>query len=157
MSSEDIRKNIFSLFADVASSLGYSSLHGEIIGVLLVENKHLSSQELAKKTGYSLSMISLSLDLLEVLGVIKKIKKSGDRKLYVQLHGDLLECLKKAIIMKVEKSVGSSLTGFEDAKKQLNSLPKEEKENLKKAVDVLEYEIKRLDNYIKLLSKIQLP
>jgi len=157
VSEKDVKKKIFSTFADVAGSLGYSPLHGEIIGTLLVANKPLSLQELAKETGYSSSMISLSLDLLEVLGVIKKIKKTADRKLYVQLHGDLLECLKRAIIIKVEKSIEDSLTGFTANRKELDSLSKEERENLEKSMAVLEIQIKRLDMYIKLLSKISLP
>ena len=59
MSTEsDIQNKIYSTFASVASSIGYSPLHGKIIGVLLVKNRPISLQDLAKETGYSPSMLS---------------------------------------------------------------------------------------------------
>jgi len=121
--SKNLEEKIYSTFSEVASSIGYSPLHGRIIGVLLVKGRPLSLQELAKETGYSSSMISLSLDLLEVLGVIKKIKKTGDRQLYIILQGDLLEILKNAIVTKVTKSVSSTLADFQESRKDLKSLP----------------------------------
>ena len=72
---KEIEEKILDRFAEVASSIGYSPLHGKIIGVLIVRGKPMSLQEVAKATGYSSSMVSLSLDLLELLGIIKKGKK----------------------------------------------------------------------------------
>lgn len=157
VSEIEIKKKIFSTFSDVAGSIGYSPLHGEIIGILLVKNKPMSLQEVAKETGYSPGMISLSLDLLEVLGVVKKVKKSGDRKLYVQIGGDLLECLKRAILIKVEKNIQNSLTDFEETKKNLKGLKAGERKRILETINALEKEIKRLDGYINLLSNIKLP
>ncbi len=153
----DIQNKIFSTFAEVASSIGYSPLHGKIIGVLLVKNKPISLQDLAKETGYSASMLSLSLDFLEVLGVIKKVKKEADRKLYVSLAGDLLECLKRAITIKVEKSIESSLGEFEASKKELDKLDSKEKAEVLNSLEILESQIKRLNMYVKLLAEIKLP
>ena len=154
---KEIEEKIYSTFSEVASSIGYSPLHGKIIGVLLVKGKSISLQELAKETGYSLSMVSLSLDFLEVLGVIKKVKKTADRKLYVSLHGDLLEALKNAIVMRTTKSIKTSLTSFEEAKRGIENMTGEDKERIVKTIDILEKEIKRLENYMNLLSEIQLP
>jgi DNA-binding transcriptional regulator GbsR (MarR family) len=64
MNTKDIEKDIYSTFADIATAIGYSEIHGRVIAALLVSNKKLSLNELAKKTGYSLSTVSLSLDLL---------------------------------------------------------------------------------------------
>ena len=61
---KEIENKIFSTFAEVARAIGYSPLHGKLIGVLLVKGRAVSLQELAKKTGYSAGMVSLSLDLL---------------------------------------------------------------------------------------------
>jgi len=155
--SKNLEEKIYSTFSEVASSIGYSPLHGRIIGVLLVKGRPLSLQELAKETGYSSSMISLSLDLLEVLGVIKKIKKTGDRQLYITLQGDLLEILKNAIVTKVTKSVSSTLADFQESRAGLKSLPQEQKKETERTLDILEKEIKRLDRYVKLLGKIRLP
>jgi len=153
----EIERKIFSSFGEVASSIGYSSIHGQIIGALLVQGKPVSLQEVAAATGYSPSMISLSLDLLEVFGIVRTFKKSNDRKLYIELSGDLLESLKRAIITKVEKSVANSLKDFEESKKALESLSGEDKERVLKTIHVLEKHVKRLQVYTKLLDDMKLP
>lgn len=152
-----IERKVLDSFATVAETIGYSPLHGKIIAALLLEGKPISLNELAKETGYSTSMISLSLDFLEVMEVIKKVKKAGDRKLYVQLNGDLLSILKKAIVMRVKKVISNSLNDFEESKKQLHSISGDEKKRLEKAINTLEGEIKRLEYYVSLLEGIDLP
>ncbi len=147
--SREVHERILDIFSDVAASIGYSPLHGKIIGVLLIKGRPMSLQDLAKETGYSASMISLSLDLLDVLGIVKKIKKTADRKLYIEFSGDLLECLKKAFVMKLEKSISASLEEFGKIRSQN---PGEAK-----ALDVLENQIKRLDSYVRMLAEMNLP
>jgi len=157
LTEKELEKKILENFAGVASAIGYSPLHGKIIGVLLVKGRPVSLQELARDTGYSTSMISLSLDFLEILEVIKKVKKTGDRKLYVQLYGDLLEILKKAVLIRVKKSLSDSLSEFEDSKMHIKGLNKEEKARVTRTLNVLEDELKRLQGYLDLLSNIDLP
>jgi DNA-binding transcriptional regulator GbsR (MarR family) len=152
-----LEKKILENFAEVAKTIGYSPLHGKIIGVLLIEDKPVSLNKLAKDTGYSTSMISLSLDFLEVMEVIKKVKKTGDRKLYVQLNGDLLNILKKAIVMRVKKGLSESLSDFQESRKHLVGLDKEEKKRVEKTINALEKELKRLDYYVNMLAQIKLP
>lgn len=152
MTDKNIESKIYSIFSEVASSIGYSPLHGKIIGVLLVRGKPMSLDELAKETRYSNSMVSLSLDLLDVLGIIKRVKKTGDRKLYVKLSGDLLECLKKAITIKLEKGIDTALSDFELEKKKLKP-----GNPALKIIETLEAEIKRMEKYVKLLSGIRPP
>ncbi len=143
----DSEKEIYSLFSNVASELGYSEVHGRIIAALLVEGKSLSLDELRTKIGYSASSVSLSLDFLEMLDVVRRVKKTSDKKLYIELQGDLLECLRKAILFKAEKNIDSTLEEFEKYKNG----------ETRKTVKILEKEIKRLKRYINLLSKVKLP
>ena len=154
---EEVKKKIFSTFSEVASSIGYSPLHGRIIAALLVNGRELSLTGLSRETGYSSSMISLSLDLLELLGVIRKAKKAGDRNLYVSLRGDLLEALKNAIVMRVKKSIDSTLEDFSRNKAETASLPAGERKRVEDTIRVLEKEIRRLGSYISLLSGMKLP
>lgn len=154
---KQLHKQVLDNFATVAETIGYSPLHGKIIGVLLLEARPVSLTRLAKETGYSVSMISLSLDFLEVMEVVKKVKKPGDRKLYVELKGDLLSILKKAIVTRVKKVLDSSLNDFTESKRYLSDLTPEERERLAASIETLETEIKRLDYYVTLLAKINLP
>lgn len=149
---KEIEKEIYSKFADIATSIGYSEMHGRILAALLVEGNPLSLQELAKKTGYSAPTISLSLDLLELLGMIKKIKKVGDRRLYIELKSSLLEGLKRAFLIKIQKSISESLSQFELYKKKLK-ISKDKK--VLRTLNILEKEIKKLDKYVNLLAKLK--
>lgn len=155
--SRELENNILGSFANVAETIGYSPLHGKIIGVLILKGAPVSLNELAKRTGYSASMISLSLDFLEVMEVIKKVKKAGDRKLYVELNGDLLTILKKAIVVRVKKTIATSFSEFEQSKRKVSELENGDKKRLSRAIETLEEELKRLDHYIGLLSEIDLP
>jgi len=153
----EIERKIFNTFGEVAKSVGFSPVHGNVIAALLVGGSSLSLQDLAKKTGYSTSMVSLSLDLLEILGIIKKVKKPTDRKLYIELNGDLLESLKRILLMKIRKNISDSLFEFEESRKRLEKLKGENKKDVLKAINTLEEQIKRLKKYVDLLSEIELP
>jgi DNA-binding transcriptional regulator GbsR (MarR family) len=156
MSSREIERDIYSTFAEIASAIGYSEIHGRIIAALLVSDKKLSLKELSKKTGYSLSTISLSLDLLELFGMIKKIKKVGDRKLYVELQGNLLEGLKRAFIIRIQKSIDDTLNKFGEYKESLNKSRDKEDKKVLNTLNILEKEVQRVDKYISLLTKLKL-
>jgi DNA-binding transcriptional regulator GbsR (MarR family) len=153
---KEIKKSIYSAFSEIASSIGYSDTHGRIIAALLVSNKKLSLQDLAKETGFSISTISLSLDFLEFLGMIKKVKNVGDRQLYIELHGNLLEGLKKAFILKIQKSITDSLNSFESYKEILKKSGDEERKKVMSVLNILEDEIRKLDSYVSLLSKLKI-
>jgi len=156
MNIEEIEKDLYSSFATVASTIGYSEIHGRIIAALMVGGRKMSLKDLAEKTGYSLSTLSLSLDLLEFFGMIKKIKNVGDRKLYVELHGDLLEGLKRAFVVRIQKSITDSLKKFEEYKESLKASKDKNKNKVMNTLNILEEETKRLDGYINLLSKLKL-
>ena len=156
MSAKEIEKDIYSTFAEIASAIGYSEIHGRIIAALLVSDRKLSLNELSKKTGYSLSTISLSLDLLELFGMIKKIKKVGDRKLYVELQGNLLEGLKRAFIIRIQKSIDDTLGKFKNYKESLNKSRDKEDKKVLNTLNILEKEVQRVDKYISLLTKLKL-
>ncbi len=149
---KEIEKDIYSLFAEVASFLGYSEIHGRIVAALLVKGGKASLQEIAKETGYSPSMISLSLDFLEFFEIIKKVKRAGDRKLYIELQGDLVEALRKVFVSRLERSLSNTLKKFESYRRELKGNKQEEALKILKAIEVLEEEIKRLKKFMALIK-----
>jgi DNA-binding transcriptional regulator GbsR (MarR family) len=157
MKEDTTKSKIYSTFANIANSLGYSEVYGRTIACLLTHDGPVPLSEVAKETGYSSSMVSLSIDFLETVGMVKRVKKPGDRKLYLQSAGSLLDGLKRAILVRIEKNVLSSLQEFDEYKKELKKLSGEESKRLLKAIEKLEHEIKRMDGYIKVLSRVKLP
>jgi len=146
----DAKEKIYETFSSVTKSIGYSEVHARIISALLVADSKLSLQELSRKTGYSLASLSLSLDLLELLGMISKHKNKGDRKLYVSLSGDLIEGLRNAMLLKVQKELNNTFNEFDKYRNTKNK-------KTKKAITILEKELKRLDEYMKRLAEVEVP
>jgi DNA-binding transcriptional regulator GbsR (MarR family) len=144
----EIEERVYSMFSSIAKTMGYSEVHAKTISILLIENKALSLQELSKRTGYSLASLSISLDLLELLGIIKKIKNSGDRRLYVKLDGDILEGLRGAMLIKLQRDIKAAINEFDKYKKDKKT---------KKIASSLEKEIRRLEEYINKLAAVEIP
>jgi DNA-binding transcriptional regulator GbsR (MarR family) len=145
---QEINDKIYGTFSAVSTSLGYSEVHGRIISCLLVEDRILSMDELSTLTGYSPASISLSLDLLELIGMVKKVKNKGDRRLFVRLDGDLLEGLRNAMLFKLKKEITRTLDELSVMKTT---------EQKKKTIVSIEQELRRLDEYVKRLSDVPLP
>lgn len=79
---EEAKRIMMEHFANTARRFGLSELYGYIYGVLFFEDEPLSLGEIAERTGYSLSHVSTALKLLENIGLVKRIKKPGDKKAY---------------------------------------------------------------------------
>ncbi len=146
--NNNVQERIFSTFSSIASSLGYNEVHGRIIAALLVNNESVSLQELSEQTGYSPAAISLSLDLLELVGMIRKVKNVGDRKLYVKLDGDLLEGLRNALLLKLQKDIITTKIELEQY---------DTDEEAKHAIQKLKKELDRLQKYVDELAKVEVP
>jgi len=156
MEANGIKEKIYSTFSSIAKSLGYSEVYGRIIACLLINEGPVTLSEVSKETGYSSPMVSLSIDFLENVGMIKRIKKPGDKKLYLQSDGNLLDGLKKVILAKIEKNVSNSLEEFDEYRSKLKRMNNKDSEKLLKAIEILEREIKKMDDYVKVLSEVQL-
>ncbi len=133
-------EKVYEIFSNLVSTLGYSRAHASILTTLFA-HRELSLGEIAKNTKYSLSSISLSLDLLEFLGLIKRFRKDKSKKVYVKLEGDLLLALKELILMKINRGVNSAL----------EELKREKKE------ETVKREILRFKKYIDNLYKVEIP
>ena len=159
VSAIEIKKHLYSSFSSVAVLLGYSEVHGRIIAALTASGQPMSLADLSRETSYAASSISTSLDLLEVLGMIAKVKKAGDRKLYVRLDGDLLDGLKRALVAKGKKSLTNALSEFATYEAAIESLPKDDPERAKveNILLTLRKELEVLTTYLDLLGEIRLP
>jgi len=135
-------KKLYNIFSNLISTLGYSKVHGYILATLFI-HRELSLKEIAKKSKYSISSISLSIDLLEFLGLVEKYRKDNKKEIYVRLKGDPLVALKEIILVKINR-------GIESALRELESEKGKEVEKVKK-------EILRLKKYVDALNKVKIP
>lgn len=160
MSGEDvdkIKEKIYSAFSNTASSIGYDEVHGRIIAALILKGGEMSLQKLSDETGYSSSSISLSLDLLEVFGIIDKVKKQGDRKLYVKMKGDILEGLKQAILVQLQNTISGTIGNLENHKEKLEGMDSDGSDDVLKGLKTLNDEMERLEKYVNQLAEVKIP
>jgi DNA-binding transcriptional regulator GbsR (MarR family) len=155
MSVKAIERDIYATFADIAASLGYSEIHGRVLAALLVAGRPRSLSELSREISVSVSSISLAGDLLEFLGMIRKVKRPGDRNLYIELSGDLLTGLKRAFLARIQKSINSTLTRFAVHRSRLLRSRDPEAARVLRMLSKLEQEARRLERYVNALNKLK--
>ncbi|WP_269850600.1 GbsR/MarR family transcriptional regulator [Methanosarcina horonobensis] len=69
---------------------GLDELTSQILAVLFIEPEEIPLEELAEKTGYSLSAVSTASKFLASIGLIKKFRKPGSKKVYLFMEKDMI-------------------------------------------------------------------
>ena len=103
-SIEDIDRDFERAFVEIGNSYGVSPSYSRILFYLQI-NDEISMDDLAKKTGYSLATISNNIRLLENMGVVKRIKYPGSKKIYLRMEHNTTSIIKKAIMAKYELQI----------------------------------------------------
>jgi len=94
---ESPKDDFIELITEVNRGRGLDELTSEIIGILFIEPKEVSLDELAKRTGYSLSAVSTSMKLLVSSGLMKRKGKPKSKKLYFYMEKDMFVSWKQMI------------------------------------------------------------
>lgn len=79
-SNRDIRRHFANACIQWARIRGYSDSTGLLRGLLTLAKEPMSLDELVKETGYSKSTVSSNMNLLENLGLVKRIVIPGDKR-----------------------------------------------------------------------------
>ena len=99
----DPKEDFIELITQNMKVQGFDSISSKIIGVLFIETKEISLEDIAKKTGYSLSAVSTAMKGLDSLHVIKRIKKPGSRKVFFYLDKNIISAGVQVLKTKYEK------------------------------------------------------
>jgi len=97
-------KNAFiELIVENSKVNGFDELSSKIIGILFIEPEEIALDELANRTGYSLSAVSTALKFIERAGIVKRSKKPKSRKVYFYMEKDILAISLQIARRKYEK------------------------------------------------------
>jgi len=97
-------KNAFiELIVENSKINGFDELSSKLIGILFVEPEEIALDELANRTGYSLSAVSTALKFIERAGIVKRSKKPKSRKVYFYMEKDMLAMSLQIARRKYEK------------------------------------------------------
>jgi len=99
-------KNAFiELIVENSKVNGFDELSSKLIGILFIEPEEIALDELANRTGYSLSAVSTALKFIERAGIVKRSKKPKSRKVYFYMEKDMLAMFLQIMRRKYEKII----------------------------------------------------
>lgn len=102
----ELPKNEFiELIAENSKVNGLDELSSKIIGILFIEPEEVALDELANRTGYSLSAVSTALKFIERAGIVKRTKRPKSRKVYFYMGKDMLAISLQIMKRKYEKII----------------------------------------------------
>lgn len=78
----------------MANLLGHSDAAGALIGSLFVADGPLSMDELVEMTGYSKSTVSINMTFLENQGIVRRMRRPGDKRNYYIIMKNIDETFK---------------------------------------------------------------
>ena len=147
--NRDIRRHIINACIQWARIKGYSDSAGYLRGLAISAKDPVSLDELVQDTGYSKSTVSLNMNQLEDLGLVKRVVIPGDKRhLYAPITDsetiktNMLDAITKEVQLFCEalnKTESDILAGRDDAKYLLERIAslRQSYEMGKKAIDFL--------------------
>lgn len=148
-SNRDIRRHIINACIQWARIKGYSDSAGYLRGLAISAKDPVSLDELVQDTGYSKSTVSLNMNQLDNLGLVKRVVIPGDKRhLYAPITDsetiktNMLDAITKEVQLFCEalnKTESDILAGRDDAKYLLERIAslRQSYEMGKKAIDFL--------------------
>lgn len=100
-----VKDDFVELMTENTKVNGLDDLSSKLVGILYVEPNEVSLEDLAKRTGYSLSSVSTAMKLIENLGLVERRKKPKSRKIFFYMRKDMTGMLFQIIKRKYEKIV----------------------------------------------------
>lgn len=118
------KEQFIELMIENVKANGLDETTARIAAILFIEQEDISLEELAKKTGYSLSSTSTSLKFMEATGLVHKFKKPHSKKIYIKMENNIMEIMLNMLKKKQQYIIGrakESLPGIINEYKKTKS------------------------------------
>lgn len=102
---ESIEKEFMDFTMKVMTEMGFEELSASLFSITFLEPDSISLESLAKKTGYSLASICNKMRILESMGLVKRVKKPGTKKVYYYAEKDFSQMMRFKINVAFEKEI----------------------------------------------------
>jgi DNA-binding transcriptional regulator GbsR (MarR family) len=142
---ENIEEIFINRIGNISKKWGFSEPTGRIIGAMLFSEEPLTQKEIADKTGYTLSLVSPNLKILEELEISKKERGIGKEKIY-RINVSFIELFNKMI----ERFLKQDILPFIDELDQA----KDKNPEKKKIIEKISKDYKKVEKYMCLFEKI---
>jgi DNA-binding transcriptional regulator GbsR (MarR family) len=139
---EDTERFFIDKTGDIASQWGFGEPTGRVWATLLFAEKPLSQKDIAEKTGYTLSLVSPTLKILENTQRVTKVRGEGKERLY-ELNGSFIDTFGAMMNRIIER----------DLRPVIEELKKSNLKN-KKKISSLIAEYQMMESHLMILMKL---
>ena len=99
---DNINEDFIELYQTIGRSFGLDDVFNMIFAKLYIEPNEVAMDDLADETGYSLASICNKVKMLEAMGIIKKMRKPGSKKIFLYIEKDFSKLIKEHLVKKEE-------------------------------------------------------
>ncbi len=144
---ESYQDRLIDVIEDIIWKMGFEQLQGRLIGTLIVsQDDELSIEVLQKRTGYGASALSLILKDMARYGMIKNVKKPGERKSYFKIEKNWLKnMLSNALVFNVMKGIDN----INEIKSEIKNENSPELVGVEQKIDIFLDDINKMIDLIK--------
>ncbi|MBM9538574.1 GbsR/MarR family transcriptional regulator [Desulfobulbus alkaliphilus] len=122
-----IKKRLVASGGRLAQEFGFNRVAGQVLSCLYLTEGEASLDELERELGLSKAAVSLAATQLERLGLIHRVKKSGDRKRYYRSAEDIGSALQHGISTFARTKMALLEIDLAEVSAELADFPGEEK------------------------------
>ncbi|MFP4424098.1 MAG: GbsR/MarR family transcriptional regulator [Candidatus Woesearchaeota archaeon] len=124
-----LEKEVYGVFEGIMQDFGLDTLSGRIFVALFLAPGEIALEEIAKKTGYSLSSVSTKMRFFEQTDLVKRKRKPGSKKVYFLMDMDVTELTRHKIQLSLDREI-------KPLKKQIPEIIKRHKPVSNQSTDV---------------------
>jgi len=140
-------KEFMNRISRVCKQWGFGEPAGRIWGLLLLKNKPLTQKEIVEESGYSLSLVSPNLNILQKFGMVSIIGKQGKKRLYCSTTS-FIETFERALRDLMEKDVKPLISLLS------SSMAEVKDKKIKKRFNILINEYKETNRFLNIFLRI---
>lgn len=134
-----------------ASNKGCCDAVGVLRGTLFLETKPMSMDRLVEETGYSKSTVSSNMNLLETLGLARRVVIPGDKRYHYVLVTDP-DSLRKAMLVHIKNEIQLILGALDKTEKDLKDSG-QELEEISKRIESIRHFYRQTERLLNLLAR----
>jgi len=144
-------RRIIDACVQFAKSKGYSDACGVLRGTLFLADEPLSLDDLAERTGYSKSTVCLNMNLLENLGIAKRVVAPGDKRSRYVIVTDP-NSMKASLLTNIKREVQLLLNALDLTENELKTKGVETEDIQARVVTIKQF-YKQIDQILDLIDR----
>jgi len=150
---ENAKRCMMDAGAQVARTLGQKDAIGALRAIMFLAEDPISMDELEKETGYSKTSVSTNMTFLEDRGVVRIVRKPGDKKNYYVSLADIDEIISQESD-NIKRIIQTYLTAVEQANTHLEEAkPGEEVDRLRRRLAYIKESSINIQKYVHLMNE----